>query len=81
MREGVSVRLTADGYIVTSPATEVVGHGPTEADAWTDFWGAYHAEWKPPQTDAPGLQDPPAIAPTGRKRGRATIIRVRDLFR
>ncbi|MFC8015969.1 hypothetical protein [Streptomyces cinereoruber] len=37
----VSVELTPDGYTVTCPGTHITGHGPTETDAWNDFWTAY----------------------------------------
>lgn len=80
MREGVVVQLTADGYIVTCPVDDVVGHGPTEADAWTDFWAAYRAHWKPPAPDTADTQNPrPALRPSPKRRKTRTI-RVRDLF-
>ncbi|MCX2184992.1 hypothetical protein KV205_31375 [Streptomyces sp. SKN60] len=72
---GVSVQLTPDGYTVTCPGTRVTGHGPTETDAWNDFWNAYHAQWKPPATlTAPdGLNGP-------QRRRKILTLRVRDLF-
>lgn len=40
----VSVELTPDGYVVSCPSTDVVGRGPTESDAWWDFWEAVRAD-------------------------------------
>lgn len=45
----VEIRQDADGYVVTCPGTGAVGRGPTETQAWTDFWAALHADWKPPE--------------------------------
>ncbi|MFI9825904.1 hypothetical protein ACIHFC_36970 [Streptomyces sp. NPDC052013] len=60
----MSVWLTPEGYVVSCSGSQVVGRGPTEADAWQDFWAAVRASWKPPQKPAgltaqPGDRLPP----------------------
>ncbi|MFE5549900.1 hypothetical protein ACFQ71_39855 [Streptomyces sp. NPDC056534] len=72
---GVFVELTPDGYTVTCPGTDVTGHGPTETAAWSDFWDACHAQWKPP---AP-LPAPDSLNGPQRQR-KIRTLRVRDLF-
>ncbi|MDX3355966.1 hypothetical protein PV703_22160 [Streptomyces sp. ME01-24h] len=51
----VEIRQDGDGYVVTCPGTGAVGRGPTETQAWTDFWDALHADWKPPEELRAGL--------------------------
>ncbi|MEU9298530.1 hypothetical protein [Streptomyces sp. NPDC048266] len=72
----VSIKLTPDGYTVTCPGTPITGHGPTETAAWSDFWAAYHAQWKPPAPLTPSGGS--LNAPQGRRRTRT--VRLRDLF-
>ncbi|MFF3062719.1 hypothetical protein [Streptomyces sp. NPDC057909] len=78
-QKAVSVELTVEGYVVTCTGTDVVGHGPTEADAWLDFWKGVRVDWQPPK----GVS---VAAPSGRlpvRRARwlkVRTIRVRDLF-
>ncbi|MFF3061454.1 hypothetical protein [Streptomyces sp. NPDC057909] len=76
-QRAVSVRVTSDGYVVSCPGTEVVGRGPTETDAWLDFWDAVRDDW-----ELPGQR---SVAPLGgrlpaRRWMRVRTIRVRDLF-
>ncbi|MER6378063.1 hypothetical protein ABT255_59910, partial [Streptomyces mirabilis] len=74
----VSVELTADGYVVTCPGSPVVGRGPTESEAWRDFWAAERASWKP--TGASGGTPGDRLPQRRVKRVRIRTIRVRDLF-
>ncbi|MFE7776190.1 hypothetical protein ACFU5O_20255 [Streptomyces sp. NPDC057445] len=76
-QRAVSVEVTPNGYVVSCPGTEVVGRGPTETDAWLDFWDAVRDDWKPPGESS--------VAPLGgrlpaRRARRVRTIRVRDLF-
>ncbi|MFD9622041.1 hypothetical protein ACFWB2_32905 [Streptomyces virginiae] len=75
----MSVELTPDGYVVSCPGADVVGRGPTESDAWQDFWAAVRADWQPPRpttVTALGGRLPSRWA----RWRRINTIRVRDLF-
>lgn len=74
----VSVELKPDGYVISCPGSGVVGDGPTESDAWWNFWGAARASWKPPEagSTAPGDRLPQRR----HERARVRTIRVRDLL-
>ncbi|MFF7183405.1 hypothetical protein [Streptomyces sp. NPDC008121] len=72
---GVSIELTPDGYTVTCPGSRITGHGPTETAAWSDFWAACHAQWKPPTP-----LTPPGRLNAPQRRRRARTVRVRDLL-
>ncbi|MFJ8589553.1 hypothetical protein ACIRD2_33545 [Streptomyces sp. NPDC093595] len=72
---GMSVELTPDGYTVTCPGTRVTGHGPTETDAWNDFWTAYRAQWQSPTP----LTAPESLNGPQRRR-KIHTLRARDLF-
>lgn len=76
----MSMELTPDGYVFSCPGSDLVGRGPTESDAWRDFWAAAQARWTPPSTNelpaAPGNQPPP-LPLTWRK---IQTIRAQDLF-
>ncbi|WP_159395809.1 hypothetical protein [Streptomyces sp. 3211] len=71
---GVSVRLTPNGFLVTCSGTDVVGHGPTETDAWNDFLAASRAQWQPP------VRAPGPLLPAKVKHKRTRTLRIRDLF-
>jgi hypothetical protein len=78
-RQAVSVEVAPDGYVVSCPGTDVVGRGPTESDAWRDFWAAVRAERQPPgEATLAGLGG--RLPPRRARRLRVRTIRVRDLF-
>ncbi|MER7820060.1 hypothetical protein [Streptomyces sp. NPDC096153] len=78
--KAVSVELTGEGYVVTCEGADVVGRGPTEAEAWIDFWEAVRAEWRPPQ-DVTIPATPSGRLPARLARWqRVRTIRVRNLF-
>jgi hypothetical protein len=53
----VRVELTPDGYVVSCPDSDVVGRGPTETDAWRDFWAAMRASWRPSGSESVPSRD------------------------
>ncbi|MGW1888386.1 hypothetical protein [Streptomyces sp. NPDC001970] len=77
-RKATSVELTLKGYVVTCPGTDAVGHGPTESDAWLDFWQLVHAEQMPKDVALAAASE---RLPARRARWlKVRTIRVRDLF-
>ncbi|MFE2471203.1 hypothetical protein [Streptomyces mirabilis] len=74
----MSVELTPDGYVISCPGSGAVGRGPTESDAWRDFWAAARASWEPP--GAGGTAPGDRLPQRRHKRVRIRTIRVRDLF-
>ncbi|MFF3062146.1 hypothetical protein [Streptomyces sp. NPDC057909] len=78
-QKAVSVELTVEGYAVTCTGTDVVGHGPSEADAWLDFWKAVRVDWQPP-TDVPVAAASGRLPARRARWMRVRTIRVRDLF-
>lgn len=76
----MSVEVTPDGYVVSCPGTEVVGRGPTETDAWLDFWDTVRDDWKPLSGEA-SVAALGGRLPASRARWMPVrTIRVRDLF-
>jgi hypothetical protein len=78
VERAVLVELTPDGYVISCPGSGVAGRGPTESDAWRDFWAAARADWKPP--GAGGTAPSDRLPQRRHKRARVRTIRVRDLF-
>lgn len=75
----MSVEMTPN-YVVSCPGTEVVGRGPTETDAWLDFWDAVRGDWHPPSGEASVAALGGRLPPSRVRWMRVLTIRVRDLF-
>uniref|UniRef100_UPI002F913A7B hypothetical protein n=1 Tax=Kitasatospora indigofera TaxID=67307 RepID=UPI002F913A7B len=76
----VVVEVTADGFLASCPGTDVVGRGASESEAWSAFWAAVRADWRPPGFAAVAGRSAKPAAGSTVLRSRIRTIRVRDLF-